>query len=179
MPVNNPLNEELIKFLLSHLNVVYSAKSHLVERLPDLAMQSSFSDLNLAIEETTVDVLRQMGRIEEIFVLLDSVQSNENTDDIISYAENSYNAIHTSSELRIIRDIAILFYLQNVESLEMSSFKILMLIAGRIKNPAVSQLLKENYYEAKEDSTLLLLVTANCLAQNNFAKKVLGMERKN
>jgi ferritin-like metal-binding protein YciE len=56
--------------------------------------------------------------------------------------------------------MAILFYLQNVESIEIASFQVLQMMAVKMKNAEILQLLKENLDEAKDDRMLLLLITA-------------------
>ncbi|MDO7743345.1 MAG: DUF892 family protein, partial [Pedobacter sp.] len=56
--------------------------------------------------------------------------------------------------------LSIIFYLQNIESVEMASFQILQMAAVRLNNKHISQLLKENYEEAKSDRTLLLLISS-------------------
>jgi len=55
--------------------------------------------------------------------------------------------------------MSILFYMQNIESVEMASFQVLQIAAVKLRNKLVGQLLKENFDEAKADRTLLLLVT--------------------
>jgi ferritin-like metal-binding protein YciE len=63
-----------------------------------------------------------------------------------------------------LRDMSILFYLQNIESIEMASFQVLRIAAFKIKKPQIKQLLKENYNEAKETKTLLMLVSTKYVA---------------
>jgi ferritin-like metal-binding protein YciE len=59
-----------------------------------------------------------------------------------------------------LRDMSILFYLQNIESMEMASFQVLRIAAVKLKNKQIKQLLTENVDEAKESRTLLLLISA-------------------
>jgi hypothetical protein len=54
-----------------------------------------------------------------------------------------------------LRDMSILFYLQNIESME-----VLRIAAVKLKNKQIKQLLTENVDEAKESRTLLLLISA-------------------
>ena len=45
--------------------------------------------------------------------------------------------------------------MQIIESVEVTSFRILMQVASKIRQPDVEQLLRECYDEAKEDRVLL------------------------
>jgi len=62
-----------------------------------------------------------------------------------------------------LRDLSILFYMQNIESVEMASFQVLKMVAVKLKNKQLTQLLTENFDEAKEDRALLLLITKKYL----------------
>ena len=72
--------------------------------------------------------------------------------------DDAFEAIQQQGESEL-RDLSILFYLQNIESVEIASFQILRMAAVKIKNNQVSQLLKENYEAAKADRILFLLIS--------------------
>ena len=76
------------------------------------------------------------------------------------FIEDAFEAINEQSGESELRDLSIIFYLQNIESVEMASFQILQMAAVKLKNKHVDQLLKENYNEAKADRTLLLLISS-------------------
>ena len=100
----------------------------------------------------------------EIYVLLDTDYSFENCDGLIGMIEEAYSAIHEQNNDYESRDLAILFYLQNIESIEMSSFQALQMLAPSLKNKHISQLLLENFNNAKEDRALLILITKKYLS---------------
>jgi len=56
LPTKALSEDKLKNFFISHLNRIYCAKSHLVERLPEMKLQAHFNDLKHAIEETLEDV---------------------------------------------------------------------------------------------------------------------------
>ena len=157
-----PMNlgpEKLKSFFISYLNKIYCAKTHLQERLPEIQEQSHFSDLKHAIGETLEDVSRQITRMEEIYTLLDEEPSTGNCSGLIGMVEDAYDAIHEQSADPELRDLSILFYMQNIESVEMASFQILQIAAVKFKNRHIKQLLLENFDEAKADRALLLFIT--------------------
>ena len=74
--------------------------------------------------------------------------------------EDAFIAVKQQGSDPELRDMSILFYMQNIESVEMTSFQVLQIAAVKLKNKQISQLLKENFEAAKEDRALLLMVSA-------------------
>jgi len=151
--------EKLKAFFISYLNKIYCAKAHLQERLPEIQHQSHFADLKHAIGETLEDVNRQITRMDEIYALLDEEPSVVDCSGLIGMVEDAYTEIHKESGNPELRDLSILFYMQNIKSVEMASFQILQIAAVKFKNRHIKQLLLENFDEAKADRALLLLIT--------------------
>jgi len=143
--------EKLKAFFISYLNKIYCAKAHLQERLPEIQHQSHFADLKHAIGETLEDVNRQITRMDEIYALLDEEPSVVDCSGLIGMVEDAYTEIHKESGNPELRDLSILFYMQNIE--------ILQIAAVKFKNRHIKQLLLENFDEAKADRALLLLIT--------------------
>lgn len=157
-------SEKLKTFFIDHLNRIYSAKLHLIERLPLLYREAYFSDLQNAIRETVLNVEKQIARMEMIYALLDKEVAPANVSGLTSLVDDAFEAIQRQKDGPELRDLSIVFYLQNIESVEMASFQILQMAAVKIKNQHVGQLLKENYQEAKADRTLFLLVSTKYIA---------------
>jgi ferritin-like metal-binding protein YciE len=153
-------SEKLKIFFLKHLDRIYAAKLHLVSKLPSLADEVQFADLKNAIAETVEDVEKQISRMEIIYTLLDGEVSNGSIHGLTGLIEDAFEAISEQKGEPEMRDLSIIFYLQNIESVEMASFQILQMAAVKLKNKHVNQLLKENYDEAKADRTLLLLISS-------------------
>jgi len=147
-------------FFLDHLNKIYAVKKHLVTSLPKLAEEVEYQDLYEAICDTVNDVDKQVVRMELIFALLDAEVSVDASEDVASLANYGFEAIRLHGSEPVLRDLSIIFYMQNLESLEMASFRILQIAAVKLKNKQVGQLLMENYMEAKADRTLMRLLAA-------------------
>jgi ferritin-like metal-binding protein YciE len=141
--------------------MIYCAKSHLLERLPEIEDGASFVDLKQAITETIEDVARQLVRIDEIFLLLNcnSSSSIAECSGLIGLVDDAFVAIQQQGSESEIRDLSILFYMHNIESMEMASFQVLQIAAAKMRNKAVSQLLKENFDEASADRALFQIIT--------------------
>ncbi|WP_114941333.1 DUF892 family protein [Mucilaginibacter endophyticus] len=152
--------QELKSFFISHLNKIYAAKAHLVSKLPQIANEAHFRDLRHAIIETIEDVEKQMARMEMIFALLDSNIDPGNFSGLAGLVDDAFEDIKLHEKKHELRDMSILFYLHNIESMEMASFQILRIAAVKLKNNQIKQLIQENYDEAKADRTLMLLIAA-------------------
>jgi len=150
---------ELRSFFLSHLNRIYCAKSQLVDKLPELSRQAHYLDLKQAIDETVEIVELQIVRMRRIFILLDATYQHEHCSGLIGLLDEVFQSISPLSGRSALRDLSILFYMQNIESIEMASFKVMILIADNFDSPEVSQLLLECYDEAKEDRVLFKQLT--------------------
>ncbi|TSJ36540.1 DUF892 family protein [Mucilaginibacter corticis] len=158
-------SKKLKVFFVTHLNRIYYAKAHLVEWLPKLRDEARFSDLRHAIGETVEDVEKQIARMELIYELLDAEISKGSINGVTGLVDDAFEAIREQAADAELRDMSIIFYLQNIESVEMASFQVLQMAAVKLKNRQVTQLLKENYDEAKADRTLLLLIAAKYITK--------------
>ncbi|HWZ14303.1 MAG TPA: DUF892 family protein [Mucilaginibacter sp.] len=155
-----PAADKLKLFFTSHLNRIYCAKTHLVTRLPEMEDKANFSDLQQAIVDTRKDVEKQIARMQEIYSLLEEEISIESFNGMMGLVDDAFTAIHQQSGDPWMRDMSILFYLQNIESLETASFQALQIAAVKLKDDEIKRLLKENYTAAKTDRSLLLLLSA-------------------
>lgn len=161
----NPATElsvaELRKFFIGHLNRTYCAKSQLIDKLPQLADRSYFRDLHQAINETIEIVSLQVDRMKEIYIALDAFYQPESCIGLVGILDEAFQSIGVPGEGAALRDLSILFYLQNIESIEIASFKVMIKVADRLEQPKVTQLLIECYDEAREDKILLLEILEN------------------
>jgi len=153
-------SQKLRIFFLRHLDRIYAAKLHLVSKLPGLEQEVEFADLRKAIAETVADVEKQIARMEVIYSLLDAEACKGSIHGLTGLIQDAFEAIDEQRGEAELRDLSIIFYLQNIESVEMASFQILQMAAIKLRNKHINQLLRENYEEAKADRTLLLLISS-------------------
>lgn len=153
-------SERLKLFFIKHLDRIYAAKIHLTHKLPLLAEEARFKDLRNAIFDTVGNVEMQLARLQLIYTLLDCDPSKGSIHGLSGLIDDAFEAINEQKGEAELQDLSIIFYLQNIESVEMASFQILQMAAIRLHNPHINKLLKENYEEAKSDRTLLLLISS-------------------
>lgn len=152
-------SDQLKRFFITHLDRIYAAKMHLISKLPVLATEAKFSDLKNAIEETMGGVQNQLARMQMIYTFLDAEVSSGSIHGLIGLVDDAFESIKQQDGEAELQDLSIIFYLQNIESVEMASFQILRMAAVKL-DKRISALLKENYEEAKSDRALLLLISS-------------------
>ncbi|MEJ5995096.1 DUF892 family protein [Pedobacter sp. Du54] len=152
------MDNKLKTFFVEHLDKIYCAKLHLITRLPKLLEQAHFNDLKDTILATVGHVENEISRMEIMYTLIEAPYSDCSSKGLNGLIDDAFEAIQKQGSDKELRDLSILFYLQNIESVEMASFQILQMAAVKLKNKQISKLLKENYEEAKADRTLFLLL---------------------
>ncbi len=162
--MSNSSKNTLLEFFSGHLNRLYCCKQHLLDSLPTFAAAAQFKYLKLAILELHEDVRKQIDRMNEIYALLNLEQSDAGCIGMTTLLQEMFDGIDANNGDKPLCDLSLVFYLQNIESIEATSFQMLRLTAAKLNNQAVSQLLKESFDEAKEDRKLLLQIGQQFLA---------------
>jgi len=158
--------EKLHSFFINHLNRIYCAKCHLQERLSEIRKYAHYTDLIHAITEIVVDVEQQISRMNRIFSLVNEKPGVENCQGVLGLIEDVFSAIKQQRHDPLMSDLSILFYLQNIESIEMASFKMLKLAVPAIDKTEIRRLLKQNFDEASKVLALLQLITEKYFEAN-------------
>ncbi|MGY3212039.1 DUF892 family protein [Mucilaginibacter sp. HD30] len=155
--------DELKEYFLLHLNKVFCAKQHLLLQLPRLAALAAFQDLKDALAETTVEIKRQLARMKDIFGSLNAEQAPDDCKGIKRLIDDVFEDIDLQRGSQRLQDMSIIYYLQNIESLQIASFQALKMAAVKFNNKEVNSLLDENFKEAQAERELLLLLSAKYL----------------
>jgi len=102
--------------------------------------------------------------MQVVYTLLDASYSGGSINGLTGLIDDAFEAINEHQDEAELRDLSIIFYLQNIESVEMASFQILQMAAVKLNNKHINQLLEENYNEAKADRALLLLISSKYIS---------------
>lgn len=152
--------EKIKRFFVTHLDRIYAAKIHLFSKLPELREEAEFVDLKQAIDKTLEDVEKQINRMQMIYTLLEADMSTTNVNGLSGLIDDAFDAISNQKDEPALQDLSIIFYLQNIESIEVASFQILQMAAVNFNDNQIRRLLKENYEDAKAGRALLLFVSS-------------------
>lgn len=148
---------------------IYCGKQHLSTSLPALAESAGFSNLKLAIMELHGDVIKQIYRMDQIYQLLNLQHNSATCIGMNTLLKEMFDGINPQNGEKVLSDLSLIFYLQNIESIESASFQVLRITAKNLNNPDVSQLLRENFDEATEDRGLLLQIGEQFLALHKLS----------
>ncbi|MFC4143551.1 DUF892 family protein [Pedobacter mendelii] len=162
--IQKPASEKLLIFFTNHLDRIYSAKVHMVNRLPSLVGKINDPDLSMGISQTISNVENQISRMDSIYELLNTLPPKESLPGLKGLIEEAFLAIETQDIDEMVRDLSVLFYLQNIENVEAASFQLLQMAGVKLKNTDISRLLLQNYEEAKKNRTLLLLISTKYIS---------------
>jgi len=156
---------ELKHLFIHQLNRVNCTKGYLIRNLPLLEKVASFRAMKLAIMEDLDDVKKQQARIDEMYELLGSRPSDEGCEVIKSVLEEAFNLGNNAGKSTIINDMDIILYMQLIENIELTSFRMLKLISEFLGNDQVKQMVTECFDENIDNVKLFTLISAEYLAQ--------------
>jgi ferritin-like metal-binding protein YciE len=122
----------LKKIFLEHLNYIYYGKQHLINFFVEIKDLATLNVLKLAIQEVNDDTENQLQQLEKIFNSIGEKSSKTNTLGIKAMTLEAYLAAIKAGKTPLERDVFILFYLQQIEGIEITYFKVLKNLAKAI-----------------------------------------------
>jgi ferritin-like metal-binding protein YciE len=125
-------NKHLKKMFLEHLNNIYYGKQHLIDFFVEVADIASLSQLKLAIRECNNDTVNQILQMDEIFESIKEQPSKTSVLGIKAMTLEAYLSVIKTGKTPVERDVFILFYLQIIEGIEITYFKVLKNLAKAI-----------------------------------------------
>lgn len=154
---------DLKRFFMSHLDKIYCAKNHLVDNFPAVLSLATFADLKGAIEDSISELQNQISRMREIYQIMKQNYEPAACKMFSGLIDDLFYGAKHEDNTPELRDMAIIYYLQNIESLEMASFHSLRMAAVKFQNDDINALLKDNFDEAKTERSMLRLIMAKYL----------------
>jgi ferritin-like metal-binding protein YciE len=159
----NPLNESQLRAIfVHHLNRIYFGKRYLDKTIDEIIGLASFKNLELAIQEIGEDAKRQIIRMEDIYRLIDETPTDESHNPIKSIVGEEF-FIDQTLPIPILKDTDIMLYIQLLEHINITSYRMLKTIASAQQNTAVEQLLVECFDESVDDDGLFVLIAGEYL----------------
>lgn len=132
-PKDVHMDDDLLKkIFLEHLNYIYYGKQHLVDFFVEVKDIATLTVLKHAIQEGIDDTVSQTRQMDEIFTAIKESPSKTNTLGIKALTLEAYLAAIKAGKTPLERDVFILFYLQQIEGIEITYFKVLKNLAKAI-----------------------------------------------
>ncbi|HEY0246291.1 MAG TPA: DUF892 family protein [Mucilaginibacter sp.] len=125
-------NNHLRNIFLEHLNSIYLGKHHLIDFFKEVEEMASLQQLKLAIDECRNDTNNQIVQMDEIYREINKSPSKTSVLGIKAMTLEAYLTVIRAGKTAVERDVLILFYLQIIEGIEVTYFKVLKNLAKEI-----------------------------------------------
>ena len=122
----------LKKTFLEHLNYIYYGKQHLMNFFDEVGSMASLKILKMAIQEGNDDAENQMLQMDEVFAYIGESPSKIKTLGIKAITLEAYLAAIKTGKTPLEKDVFILFYLQQIEGIEITYYRVLKNLAKSI-----------------------------------------------
>jgi ferritin-like metal-binding protein YciE len=122
----------LKKTFLEHLNYIYFGKHHLINFFKEVKEIAKLTVLKHAIQEGIDDTEIQIVQMDEIYSAIAESPSQTSTLGIKAMTLEAYITTIKAGKTPLERDVFILFYLQQIEGIEITYFKVLKNLAKAI-----------------------------------------------
>ncbi|WP_184546461.1 DUF892 family protein [Mucilaginibacter sp. FT3.2] len=161
----NTLNPHLLKQVFVHnLNRIYFGKCYLDKNLEHIISLASFSNLQLAIHEFWGDIKKQIARMDEVYTYMGETPSDKNCNPIKSIVKDEF-CLDEKQTITVFSDLDIIMYLQVLEHINITSCRMLMMIAKLLKYDKVKQLLTECFDESTDNDRLFVIISKEYLTE--------------
>lgn len=168
--INKPLDHvQLKKIFIHQLNRIYFGKCYLNQTLQSLIKTASFKNLQLAIQEMGDDVKKQINRMEDIYTLLNEKPYDQSRNPIKSIIKDDFYLNHIQ-QMPVLKDMDIILYVQLLEHINITTYRMLKMLASELKNAEIDQLLIECFDESVDDDQLFVLIAQEYLTPENYKK---------
>ena len=159
-----PLDTDILKQVFMHnLNRIYFGKCYLDGHLEHLISIASFPALQLAMGEFLDDIKRQIKRMHEIYALMDETPSDKNCNPIKSIIKDNF-CLDDAQAMPLFTDMDIMAYMQLLEHINISACTMLKIMASKLKNAEVEQLLIECFDESIDNDHLFTLISSEYIS---------------
>lgn len=122
----------LKKIFLEHLNSIYCGKQHLIQFFDEIKALATLQYLKNAIQDCRDEAESQITHIDGIFNAIGEDQSKISVLGMKAMTLEAYITAIRSGKTPMERDVFIVFYLQLVEGIEVTYFKVLKNLAKAI-----------------------------------------------
>ncbi len=158
MPTEKLNADRLRQIFVHNLNRMYFGKLFLSQKMDTLIELASFKALKLALTEMYEDVINQINRMSEIYGLINERPTNESNNPIKSIVKDEF-CLDTAGKTSMVNDMDIILYVQILEHINITAYRLMKMTAPTLNNKKVEQLLKECFDESVEDDHLFVLIT--------------------
>jgi len=147
----------LKKVFIHNLNRIYFAKCYLDKQMEHLSNMASFKNLQLGMQEFGTDVKKQIARMDEIYRIIGEKPSDKNCNPIKAIIKDEF-CLDEKHDIAILNDMDIIQYMQMLEHINITTYRLLKTVAAQLKNKEIEQLLIECFDESIDNDQLFVLI---------------------
>lgn len=122
----------LKKTFLEHLNYIYYGKHQLLGFFAEVKSIASLKVLQMAIQEGIDDTENQIQQLDEIYAAIGESPSKISILSLKATIIEAYLTAIKAGKTSLEKDVFILFYLQQIEGIEITYYKVLKNLAKAI-----------------------------------------------
>jgi ferritin-like metal-binding protein YciE len=151
---------------INQLSLLYAAKIHLTENLPEIIEQANFTTLKLALNEDLEDSIIQMKSLSQIFLDLKESAVSEYCLGMNAVIREAHAHINFHDGQNYESDMSIIFYMGVMEHLQIGAGRMLNLIVKNEPYKAYAQLVGETLDMDKDNARLFQLIAAEYISKH-------------
>jgi ferritin-like metal-binding protein YciE len=160
-----------LKHLFTHnLNKLYYGKLYIKNNLEHLIEVASFKALQLALQELQDDINKQLSRLDEIYQVMDITPSDEECIPVKAIFKETFALEKKGIGEELLGDMNIMLYMQLIEHINITAFRMLRILAKALKLADIEQLLLESFDESIDDDRLFMMITNEYLSTQDYDK---------
>lgn len=149
-------DETMLKELfVDELKDIYWAEKHLTKALPKMRKAATSDELASAFEDHLAVTETQIGRIEQVFEILDMPARAKKCDAMDGLVKEAQSLIEELPKGTMVRDAGLIIAAQKVEHYEIAAYGSLVQLAKTMGENEIADLLLQTLEEEKQTDLLL------------------------
>ena len=149
-------DETMLKELfIDELKDIYWAEKHLTKALPKMAKADTSQELSSAFQTHLVQTEEQIGRIEQVFELLDQTARAKKCEAMDGLVKEAQGLIEELPKGTMVRDAGLIIAAQKVEHYEIAAYGSLVQLAKTMGENEIADILALTLEEEKQTDLLL------------------------
>jgi ferritin-like metal-binding protein YciE len=155
--VSTTFSEEtkLKELFVEELRDIYWAEKHLTKALPKMRKAATSMELANAFEQHLTVTENQIGRVEQVFELLDMTPRAKKCDAMEGLVKEAQAVIEDTDDGTATRDVALIIAGQKVEHYEIATYGSLAQLAKTMGRDDIAALMQQTLDEEKQADQLL------------------------
>lgn len=154
-------NSQLKEFFSDSLKDIYWAEKHLTKALPKMQKAATTEELKQAIGDHLVQTEEHVGRLEEVFGLLEMKPQAKKCEAMEGLVKEGESIIEETEKGTMTRDVGIIMAAQKVEHYEIATYGGLAQLATVLGEEEIADLLNQTLEEEKQTDAHLTEIAEN------------------